>query len=321
MPYTLSDYERLATDDLKRGVVDVFRRESFAMDLMTFEDTDNLSVQVLRTKSLPSVAFRKIGETWSESKGEFEPVQENIFQLGGYIDVDKVLERAAAVVNQRAQQSDMFVTSIAYTFNDYFINGDPTVDEDGFTGLWYRIRNYHSSQEVAGGGLDVSPDAASLSSNQVTLLDYYQGLIHKCEGHKCDALFCNSTLYLRTLSALRASGLLATTRDNYNRWVTTYGEGGPMIYDIGTKGDQSSLIIGNTETNDGSALTGGAATSCYAVKFGENFLMGVQLYPIDVVDKGLLENGVTLRTIVDWPVGLYLVNPRSIARLKGVIAA
>lgn len=321
MAYTLADHQRLAPDDLVRGVVEVWRRDSVVMDLMTFERTDQLSIQALRGKTLPSVSFRKVGDDWSESKGTVEPVQENIYDLGGYIDVDKLLVKSKTVVDERALQTDMYLTALAYEFQDYFINGNPTVDADGFTGLWYRIKNYHSSQEKNASGLDVSPDAASLAANQSTLIDYIQELIHKLEGHMADAIFSNDTFLLRMMSALRASGLLDTTQDNYGRWVNTYGPNGPKLYDIGYQADQSTKIVGNVETTDGTAKTGGTATSAFAVRFGKRFLMGLELYGIDAQDMGLLENGHAYRTVVDWPIGLYLVHPRSIAQLSGVVAA
>lgn len=321
MAYTLADYARLAPSDLVKGIVDVFRRESVVMDLMRFENHDQLSITVLRNKTLPSVSFRKIGGSFSESKGTIEPVQENVFDMGGYIDVDKLLVKSKQMVDQRALQTDFFLTSIAYQFQDYFINGDPTADPDGFSGLFYRINKYHTAQSTNENGLDVSPDATGLAANQVKLIDSMQKLIHLVEGHKADAIFCNDTFLLRLMAALRGSGLLDTTQDNYGRWVNTYGANGPMLYDIGVKADQSTKIILDTETNDGTAKTGGGATSCYAVKFGEKFLMGFQLYSIDANDIGLLESGVAFRTVVDWPVGLYITHPRSIARLSGIIAA
>lgn len=321
MAYTLADYARLADNDLKRGVIDIFRRESFAMDVLSWDDSDTLSIQAIRTKDLPSVGFRRINESFSASKGTVEPIQERVFDMGAYVDVDKLLVKAKSIVDQRALQTDMFTTALAYNFNDYFINGQPTVDEDGFTGLWYRIKNYVTAQVIAAGGLDVSPDGATLSADFQILLDHIQGLIHLLDGHKADALFMNSTMYLRLMSCLRQLGMYATTKDTYNRTIVTYGEGGPKIYDLGVKADQSTKIITDTEHNTTGALTGGGSTSIYAVKTGEKYLMGFQLYGIDVNDVGMLESGIAYRTVIDWPVGLYHVNPRAFARLHGIIAA
>lgn len=320
MSYTLADYARLADSDLKRGVVDIFRRESFAMDVLDWEDSDTLSIQAIRTKDLPTVGFRRINEPFSPSKGTVEPIQERVFDMGAKVDVDKLLVKAKSIVDQRALQTDMFTTALAYNFNDYFINGQPTVDEDGFTGLWYRIKNYVTAQVIAAGGLDVSPDSATLAASFQTLLDHLQSLIHKLDGHKADALFMNSTMYLRLMSALRQLNMYASTKDTYNRTIVTYGEGGPKIYDIGPKADQETEIITDTEHDTTGALTGGNSTSIYALRTGEKYLMGFQLYGIDVNDVGLLESGEAYRTVIDWPVGLYHVHPRAFARLHGVIA-
>jgi hypothetical protein len=88
---------------------------------------------------------------------------------------------------------------------------------------------------------------------------------------------------------------------------------------LGFKADQTTKII--TDTENGTALTGGATTSVYAVKFGDEYLNAWQFEPISVEDIGLLENGVSVRTIIDWGIGLYMYNPRSVARLYGVVAA
>jgi len=71
----------------------------------------------------------------------------------------------------------------------------------------------------------------------------------------------------------------------------------------------------------GNTLTGGDATTIYAVKFGEPYLSGFHLNDIRVEDKGELEDGVSVRTIIDWTPGIYHVHPRSIARLVGIVAA
>jgi len=320
MAYNLHDYAQVEKSPLRAGIIDVFRRESVLMNELSFENSDTLSIQLTRTKGLPTVGWRKIGGTFSESKATFEPVQERVFDCGGFIDVDKLLVEAASIVNQRAIQTDAFITALAYQFQDYFINGDPTVEPDGFTGLKYRIMTWETGQHVnATSGLDISPDATGLAANQLRFITYVNQLIHKCDGHSCDMLLMNSSAYLALQAALTGSGLLSTTEDNYARKIPTWGVGGPKIIDVGVKADQSTDIITDLEDEDG--VGSGPATSIYAVKMGDKFVKGFQLYGIDAKDIGLLESGVAYRTVVDWPLGIYHVNPRSFARLSGIIAA
>jgi hypothetical protein len=321
MAYTLFDYAQLAPSNLVRGVIDVFRRESFIMDHLAFPPVKGLQETVTRTAGLPAVGFRKIGETFGQSKATFEPVTERIFDLGGFIDVDKILVKADP--SQMAVHTDAFVTAISYEFNDYFINGDPTVDVDGFTGLWYRLQNFlPARQTVTPAALvDVSPDSAALAVAFNNLLDGIDSTISVLEGHMATLFLVNRTLWLRLNSGLRQLNLFAQDIDQYGRSVMRFGTGGPWIYDLGTQADQATEIITNTENLAASALTGGTATSLYAMRTGGNFLSGMQLYGLDVQRIGLLESGVAYRTVIDWPIGIKHVNPRAIARLTGTVAA
>lgn len=324
MPYTLADMARVEADPLKAAVIDVLRRESFMMEYLTWDTIDGLSTQILRTKSLPTVAFRKIGTAFADSKGQIEPISERVFDIGGMIDIDKVLVKAKTIVDQRALQSDMYVTAISYAFNDYCINGDPTVDEDGLTGLWYRSLNYWpAEQHINLAGLDISADAgAPLAANEDTFLDGLQSAIHALDGHKADLIVANDTLYLRLLSVIRKKGLFATVEDSYGRTVATFGPGGPKIVDLGVKADQTTRIIGNVENSIGTLLTTGGSTSVYVMRLGmEKYLQGIQLYDVDVQDIGLLESGVGFRTVVDWPVGLMHIHGKACSRLSGINAA
>ncbi|RME37941.1 MAG: hypothetical protein D6794_06150 [Deltaproteobacteria bacterium] len=325
MAYTLADYARLATSPLKAGIVDILRAESPIMDALPFENSDTLDIQILRTKSLPSIGTRRINQSFSASKGATDSITERIVNLGGMIDVDKVLVRAGSVVDQRALQTQLFVKAMALKFNDLFINGNPTTNYDSLTGLRYRLINdLPSTQTVTAGGIDVSPDSSTLSADQVTLIDKIHELLDVCAMKTADFLVMNREMKLRLEAALRGTGLLDTTQDNYGRRFETFGSGGPKILDIGSTDplDYTQRIIGNTETNDGSATTGGTATSIYAVKVGGGeYVNGFQLYEMDVNDLGLLTDGVTYRTVIDWPMGIYMVNPFSVARLVGVIAA
>ncbi len=325
MAYTLADFSRLAETPLKKAVIDIFRKESFIMDSLPIETAGTLSVELLRTKVLPTITARNIGEEYTPSKGETESLQEKVALLGTYIDIPKeYLIAKNQIVNQKALQIKMMTTSLAYKFNDMFINGNPVTNNKEMVGLWYRLVNdLPASQSIAAasGGLDISPDASGLSTNQAALIDKLDELEHVLDGHKADLFIMNSTCFLRLQSALRATSMLAVDRDNFGRKLYTYGEGGTKLIDLGTKADNTTDIIGNVEAADGSALSGGGSTSIYAVKLGEPYLAGFQLAGIKVTDKGELESGVVERVIIDWGVGIYMVNPRSVARLHGIIAA
>lgn len=326
MAYTMQDFANLAKKQpLRSGVIDVLRRDSFVMDTMPWTPVETLAVEFIKSGTLPSVSFRKIGATFSESKATVVPATERVFNIGGYFDVDKAYVKSKQLIDQRAYQAEQFVQAMAYSYNDYVINGSPLVDVDGFTGLFYRVVNELAAAQninVEGGsGLDISMDAGSLAANQVKLHGYIDQVIDACERHECDELWMNKSMRLALIAAIRDTGLFSQDQDNYGRKVVRYGTDGPIIRDLGVKADQSTKIIGDVELLDGTALTAGTATSIYALKLGEDFLQGINLGEIDTNDIGMLENGVAYRTVIDWFVGITYINPRSFARLSGIVAA
>lgn len=321
MAYTLADFSAQATQPLKKAVIETWRKESFLMDKLPIESTGTLSVEFIRTKTLPTITARNIGEGMTESKGVLEPMSEQVSVLSAYIDVPReYVESTNTLGNVRAEQTKMFSKALAYKFNDMFINGNPASTPKEMTGIWYRlVKDFAAAQSIAGGSLDVSPDSATLSSTSGVLIDYLNELNYAVDGHQADMFLCNKTLYLRLLAAIRIAGLWATTKDAFGRELPTFN--GIPIIDIGNKGDQTTAIISDVELADGSALTGGACTSMYAVKMGDGYLQGFQQSPVDVKDVGLLESGIAYRTHINWTCGIYVPNPRSVARLYGIVAA
>lgn len=327
---TLADYAKMFAqkkDALGLGVVHAFR-QSPVLDMLTFTDTGSLSIHFMRAKSFPTPAFRQIGSSYSSSKGDFRPQEDRIYALGQNIEVDKALVRMrdAMVNDPRAANRELALEAMNRTFHYYFINGDPTTDEDGLTGLWYRLQNnLPSSQQVDAAQLDIStvPTTTTIVD---TFLDYLEQLIDACNEGDVDALLMDRTTKLRMEAIFRKSGLLSTTTDQLGRRFATYGEGGPKLVTMGSHRDETDLaagtkVIGHDEAQDGSTLSSGDyCTSIYAVKFGKDHLGGAQEYALEVDDKGLLEDGVTYRDVIDWPLGIYLARPRSVARMYGLIA-
>lgn len=319
--YTLADFESRAESNLVKGVIKTWRTQAPVMERLSWKQNSGLDLKMLRTKTLPTEAWVKIGETLPAMKGVTEPYTERVYKMGGKIDVPREYTIANSVVDERANQEEMALTAMAGGFNYAFIKGDPTSDPDSIVGLWYRLKNLLSSdQTVAGGGYDISPDTAQ-SDWQFGILDKIDALRDQCEGNDCDALIMDITTKQRLEAAFRKSGLLSQTVDQVGNRFMTYGSGGPLIIPMGWKNDQSTKIIGHVESDDGNTLTGGDATTIYAVKFSEPYLAGFYLNDIRAEDKGELEDGVNFRTVVDWTCGLYQVHPRAIARLVGIVAA
>jgi hypothetical protein len=310
---------------LVAGVAKILQAESQFMNLVSFPTKASLSVKVIREGGLPTISWRKLGAAHASNRASNpDEVQEAAFSFGNYIDVDKVYlkDQSERFYDPQAYQIAQGSKAMAREFNDATINGSPAVNADRPTGLAYRILNDITGQDIDAGsttGLDISPDATSLSTNIQTYFDKLDKLIYACADHKADIILCNDTAMMRHWSLARQSGLLSTTTDNLGREFPTYK--GAKFCDMGFKIDDTTKILPDTELATGAAQTGGASTSLYAVHLGAEFFTPWQMYEMEVGDPKLTDDQVTYRTVIDWVVGLALSNPRSVARLHGLIAA
>lgn len=318
--WTLAELSKIETDPLRKSVIDTLLMESNLMQLVPWETIGQLATTIVRVQDLPSVGFRKINEGYAATIGHFEQKVENISLMGCYMDTDKAIARAKnTIADARVIMQTLALKAAAYKFNDKFINGDPASDPEEFKGLQKRVddvvaegytEQYINNEGTSGDGILLSTGE---SHNFLNKLDQ---LIYSIKGHAPDYLLMNKKCLLAVRALLRKEKLLDQTKDMFDRTVDVYS--GARLIDIGVKADQTTEIITNTETLE--AAGAAESTSIYAVKFGiGELLWGIQEYPMEVEDKGLLESAPIYRTELDWPLGLALADPRAIGRLCGII--
>lgn len=322
--FTLAELSKIETDTLRKSVMDTLLMESDVMQICPWETIGQLATTVTSLGTLPTVGFRKVNEGYTVSTGALKQRVETISLLGGNFDTDKAIVRAGnTIANARAIVQVMMTKAIAYKFNDTFINGNPEDDPEEFKGIKERVddlyaEGYEGQLVELGGTTGTERDAGILhdETNRHNFLDKLDQLLYTIKGHNPDFLFMNSKSLLAIRALLRYEKLLDNTRDMFDRVVDVYQ--GVRLQDIGTGRDQTTEILPLTEDRDDGF---GSDTSCsiYAVKFGiGEFLWGIQEYPLEVDDKGELEDRPVYRTQMDWPLGLAMADPYCLARMYNV---
>jgi hypothetical protein len=322
--FTLADYERTAPDNLNKAVARTWREASPILDMLKFKTSDMLSQKFPRFNALPTVPWRKIGESFSQLKVNPDHVEERLYFMGAKIDIPYEYVKAKSMVNERAVQTEAILKGSAFGFNEAFFLGAPLTDEDAIVGLFYRLVNdLGAVQTIDAADIDISPNTALTTAVWTSgLFDLVDDLMSRVDGNPADKnLFMGRTVYRRFQSACRQSNLLDTTTDQLGRQFLTYGKGGPKILEAGYKVDQATQILTDVELSDGTALTGGACSSMYCVRFGEPYLAGWCQEKPNAEDVGLTEDRVNYRTVVRFSPGLYQVHPRAMARVHGIVAA
>ncbi len=318
--FTLLELSKIETDTLRKSVLDTLLMESNIMEVVPWETIGALATTIVRMGTLPSVGFRKINEGYAIGTGALEQKVENISLMGAYFDTDKAIARAKnTIASARAITQVMMTKAIAYKFNDKFINGNPESDPEEFKGMRERVTDLYD-EGYTGQLVDFACAGVGIMNTTTTahaFLNNLDKLIYQVKGHSPDFLLMNSKMLLALRALLRKEELLDKTKDSFDRVIDMYG--GARLIDIGVKADQNTEIITETETSAGVDGTD-EYTSIYAIKFGiGEFLWGIQEYPLEVTDKGELEDKPIYRTEMDWPVGLALADPYSIARGIGIV--
>jgi hypothetical protein len=327
MAVTLAMLAKLEQDKLKSYILWNMIREVKLFEILPFQNVDSLKSIAVRVRNLPSTAFRKIGAGYTASEGDFEQVWEAVYGFGGEIQYDRVFEKVKnTIADMKKWQTDMKVLSMALTFNDYLINGDPGTDPDGFVGLKTRVASMPSRQTVYfAGASSAALDPTSSVANGRAFIDKLEELHYKTNRGQHNAFLCNEGLVWgvgRVLRYIQASAgnILDVTKDSFERTIPTL-YGSPLI-DVGLKKDQSTEIITETETAGDAASD---ATSVYAVSFNEQQgITGIQLSPMEVYDPlngGEQESTPTKLVRVEWWCGLAGFGSYGIVRGQNVEGA
>ena len=310
-------------DPLVAGTVQVIRKESEVMDRLKFMTKAQLTVKNYLEGEIKDIGFRRINQPFgSVVHGKMREVNEGIYAFGNAIDIDVAYlkDKSEKIIDPMVAQTKATVKSMARGFTDMFINNYPTDNPEAITGLRYRLSNpdicdpEQTVQAGTGGNpLDLSPYGASYNTNVKIFFRMLEKAISEC-AEKPDFAICNKQ-FINALSALhRDSGYLKTTEDSLGRKFIDYD--GIIFTDAKIRNDKTQ-IIGNAETATGE-ITGGACTSVYFVKQGPEFLQPFQMEPLEVKPIGLLDDGVTERTVISWYLGYLITHPKSVSRLCGL---
>lgn len=327
---TLAQYALLSNDPLVRAVTFALIDNGAVMDDIPFANKQTLIANGVRWEgNLPSVNWAQINQEGSTTSGTPTPFQEQAYIMRNYIDVDKylVLDQNE-ITDPRAAQVGAYLKSVAYDFNDKFINNfhDGTGNANAIVGIRARLDNptvygTRSAAKIDAGGTTADMTQAGMTAATFAIfLEFIEQLLWYADSPNGDnvVLYMNEVMKRRFETGLRrfaGQGGFSTYQDQFGRTIVNYK--GARVRDVGYKSDQSTRIITTTETAAG---VNGASTftSIYAVNYGPDHMMGWQFNPMNVQDIGLLENGTIYRTLIDWAGGLFMANPRSVARLYDI---
>lgn len=303
MALLLQEASKLAQDQLRAGVIEVFVENSPILERIDFLNLRGNAYSYNMEGALPGVAFRGVNEAFSESTGVINPQTETLRIAGGDLDVDAHILRTRGM-GVRAAHEALKVKAMARYLNRILFDGDSTSDPREFDGLNARLTGSQSILAGAGG--------AALTQDMV------DDLLRSCPG--ANAILCGDGGHQLLTKLLRADSQVNTAVDAFGRQVVTYA--GVPLLNVGKDETHTDILDFDEDPGDATFDT----TSIYAVRFGsadaEQDLFGIQSEAgMMVRDLGEMDSKPAYRTRVEWDISLVMASRDCAARLYGITNA
>ena len=304
MALTLEEASKLSNDILLQGVVETIVKDSPIVQRLPFIEIVGNGLTYNQEKTLPTIDFYDVGDTWVESTPTFEQKTATLKIMGGDADVDNFLKATRSNIQDlEAAVVELKAKALRRKFEETFIYGDATANPKQFDGLRELIDTATASDQVIAMG----------ATGATLTLDKLDELIDAIKGGKPDMLLMSRRSRRKINALVRAAGaMMDTDRDTWGNFIQLW-DGIPIgvndwILD-------THVLTGGVET----ATTGGTCSTIYAIQFGEGALCGLtspghlQVEPI-----GSLEDKDATRTRIKWYVSLALFSSIKAAALIGV---
>lgn len=301
---TLIEYAKGTQDQILAGVIKTFAANSPILRSLPWRTVQGGALQYNVENALPGIAFRNINAAYTESVGVWLPQVEKVKIMGGDMDCDKALIRRYGA-SRRAADIEAQARAGALAFDKYFFDGDESTDVKQFDGVNKRLAGttqllYTDHAGTAGAAVDENCIDILIDALDV----------------KPDLLVMGKAVYRQVKNIFKGNTLITLQPTEWGFSVPAY-DGIPI--GIVDKDHQGNVILAMDETVGSSS---GICGSIYAFKFDADLYMcGIQSAPPEGKDLGEIDTKPVLRYRLDWDCGFAIFNPRSAARLAGVIAA
>jgi len=264
----------------------------------------SIVVSYNQEKTLPTIDFYDVGDTWAESTPTFEQKTASLKIMGGDADVDNFLKATRSNIQDlEAAVVELKAKALRDKFEETFIYGDLITNAKQFDGLRKLINTTTASSQV----IAMDGTGATLTLGKL------DELIDAVKGSKPDILLMSRRSRRKINALVRAAGgMIESDRDKWGNFVQLW-DGIPIgvndwILD-------THVLSGSVET----ATTGGTCSTIYAFQMGEGALCGLTSPGhLTVEPIGSLETKDASRTRIKWYCSLALFSSIKAAALIGV---
>lgn len=261
MAVTLAQAKLNVQDDLQLGIIDEFRKSSYLLDNLTFDDVVSptgggatLTYGYTRLTSQPTADFRAINSEYTPSEVTKQRYNVDLKVFGGTFEVDRVIANMGGIADEVLLQMTQKIKAAKALFHDTVINGDSSTNANAFDGLDVALTG-SDTEFNTGSVIDLSTAEAIKANGDAFLL-----MLHKAMGkldEKPSALMGNSDMIAVLEYLAKYQGRYQERQDAFGNYYATYN-GIPLI-DLGAKAGSNEPVVANDGAN---------GSSLYMVRFG-----------------------------------------------------
>ena len=317
MAITLAQAKVGMADHVDQAVIDEFRRASFILDQLTFDNAvspgtggSTLTYGYTQLKTPSLAAGRAINAEYQPGEALRDKKTIDLKIFGGSFEVDRVLEDTAAQ-SEITFQVQQKVEATRNKFHYDFINGKSTGKGnnspfDGLDTLCTGTSTEYTPEEA----IDLS-SAAAIKENASAFTYELDQFLAKLDGRP-DALLMNSKMLAAMKFIAKESGYYTRSEDAFGNEVATYN-GIPMI-DMG-------YYFDGTNTVDCVGIEEDGTTSIYACKFGLDAVHGVTVTGDNVIKTYLPDMtapGAVKKGEVEMVAGIAMKNSKKAGAFRNI---
>jgi len=143
MAFTLVKAREATEDALTKGIIEMMLKDSPILQQLPFITIEGNTLTYWQEKEISGlVAWRAAGASWADAKlPEYQELQATLKILGGDMDFDNYTRRTRPhVEDYEAALVELKAKAMRYEFENSFINGDPAVDVNQFSGLYKLLK-------------------------------------------------------------------------------------------------------------------------------------------------------------------------------------
>jgi hypothetical protein len=323
MALTLAEAKVTQQDKIDQFVIDEFRRSSFMLDNMTFDDAispgtggSTLTYGYTRLKTPATATGRAINSEYTANQALREKVTTDLKIFGGSFELDRVLQNTSGSLDEINFQLQEKIKGAKNYFHYQVVNGDSGVDANTFDGLNKILTG--SSTEI---NTDEVTDLTEIATREETLAfqETLDDFLSELDGRP-SMLFGNTKLINKIKSVARWSGYYSRTEDAFGTSVDNYDNIPIINLDYYFNGTSTVPVVPIVDrTISGSEVTG--LTDLYAVNLALNGFhgitpqggVGISSYLPDLSQPGAVKKGE-----VEMVAGVCLKATRKAGVLRNI---